>query len=168
VLSQKKRTVVEEDPDTAADFQRILVKGMPKDHRAIDGVELSFDKVYRWHPVANEEMVIGRWMGKPRDGKPFYEIAVFKVCGHKAWPTARMRGPVARVGKPKVGINARKLSFDVETRDKRDAVKLSFWHGTVKVTQPNWIKKGNTLELGAASHPRLRRRRLQRKLLKGR
>ena len=29
--------------------------------RGITGVELSFDKVYRWHPVANEEMIIGRW-----------------------------------------------------------------------------------------------------------
>ncbi|MBW2454731.1 MAG: SUMF1/EgtB/PvdO family nonheme iron enzyme [Deltaproteobacteria bacterium] len=145
VLRQKKDTTLEELTDIDTPFEMMLIKAMPKDHRAITGVELSFDKVYRWHPVANEEMVIGLWKGKPQKGGPFYEVAVFKVCGERAWKAATMRGPVAKVGKPKEGINARKLSFDVRTGADKGTVSLGFWHGTVKLKEPEWVKKGNQL-----------------------
>ncbi len=145
VLRQEKDTTLEEISDIDTAFETMLLKAMPKDHQAIPGVELSFEKVYRWHPVANEEMVIALWKGKPAKGAPFYEVAVFKVCGQRAWKTATMRGPVAKVGKPKEGVNPRKLSFDVQTGADRGTVLLGFWHGTVKVKEPEWLKKGNQI-----------------------
>ena len=151
VIEQRKRATVQEEPDIDTAFEMTLMKAMAKDHRQIPDVELSFDKVYRWHPVANEEMIIARWKGKPESGAPFYELAVFKLCGERAWNTSlnrhTMRGPVAKIGKPKVGINPRKLSFEVKTGNRTGEVKLGYWHGTVKVKQPDWIKKGNQLKV---------------------
>jgi len=162
VLSQNKDTTLEAISDIETGFEMMLIKAMPQDHRAITGVELSFDKVYRWHPVANEEMVIGRWKGQPEGGKPFYEVAVFKVCGERAWKAATMRGPVAKIGKPKEGVNARKLSFDVQTGGDKGVVSLSFWHGTVKLKEPDWLKKGNQLE-GKADRSKLQIRKVEKR-----
>jgi formylglycine-generating enzyme len=128
-------------------FASTLMKSMPKDHREIADVELSFDEVHRWHPVAAEEMVIGRWRGQAAGGAPFYELAIFKVCGNRAWLAARMRGPVGSVGKPREQTDPRRLSFEVKTGAQTGEVKLQYWHGTVKLDQPSWIAEGNQLEI---------------------
>jgi formylglycine-generating enzyme required for sulfatase activity len=154
-LAQKKRATIDRERSVSTNDEMVLLKAMPRDHRGITGVELGFDEVYRWHPVANEEMTIGIWEGKPRDGEPFYEVAVFKLCGARAWKAATMRGPVGRVGRPKVGINPRKISFDVSTDDRKGKVELSYWHGSVKLTQPDWVKKGNQLKVKAGVKLRL-------------
>ncbi len=149
VMRQKKLPTIEQETGIDTPFEMALMRAMPRNHRGITGVELSFDQVYRWHPVANEELIVARWKGKPKDSPPFYEVVVFKLCGQRAHRVrgAKTRGPVGTLSKPKVGINARKLSFDVETDDKSGAVTLSYWHGTVKLKQPAWIKKGNQLKV---------------------
>lgn len=161
-LEQRKRSTISDDGKADDDLERALLKAMPKDHRIIRGVELGFDRVYRWRPVPNEEMIVARWEGEPRDGEPFYEIAVFKLCGSQAFKAANMRGPVERVGKPKVGINPRKISFDVETGSRTGKVSLSYWHGTVKLTQPDFVKKGNQLKVKAGKALRLPKLRVKR------
>lgn len=128
-------------------FEMALMKSLPRDHRGIPGVELSFDEVYRWHPIAGEEMVIGRWRGQPATGGAFYELAIFKVCGGRAWLAARMRGPVGSISKPKEQTDPRRLSFDVKTGRQTGEVKLQYWYGTVKLDQPSWVAEGNTLEV---------------------
>ncbi|MCA9624566.1 MAG: SUMF1/EgtB/PvdO family nonheme iron enzyme [Myxococcales bacterium] len=153
-LAQSKRSTLEEDFDITTELEMTLMKGMPKDHRGITGVKLSFDKLYRWHPVANEEMLVARWKGEPSDGDPFYEVAVFKLCGSRAWKTATMRGPVAQMGAPKVvGTNPRKLRVDVKTDDHAGSVTMAYWHGTVKLDEPDWVKKGNQLKVKSKGTP---------------
>ena len=147
VMTQRRATTITKDAGVDADVVVALMKGLPSDHRRVPGAVVTFDRVYRWHPVANEEMVVARWQGRPKDGDPWYEIAVFKLCGERGWLAAKMRGPVAHIGNPKVGTNARKLSFDVKTDRRSDTVKLSYWHGTVKLIQPAWVKKGNQLKV---------------------
>lgn len=164
-LRQRQRTTIEEDPDIDTEFEMTLMRAMPKDHRGIVGVELTFDKVYRWHPVPNEEMIVARWQGKPADGGAFYEIAVFKLCGNTAYRANVMRGPVEKIGKPKVGINSRKLSFDLTTGSKRGELAISYWHGYVKFKEPAFVKKGNQLKVKArrTAKPKRRRRVLKAK-----
>jgi formylglycine-generating enzyme required for sulfatase activity len=146
-LDHRTRATIVEESDVATDFEMAMMKAMPRDHRGIVDVELSFDKVWRWHPVANEEMIVARWKGKPKEGDAFYEVAVFKLCAGRAWKAATMRGPVGKTSKAKVGINPRKLSFDVETEGRTGKVTLGYWHGTVKLVQPDWVKKGNQLKV---------------------
>lgn len=148
VIPQNKERTVQAFTDLDTDYEMMLMKSMPRDHRGIVDVELSFEKAYYWHPRENEEMVIGIWKGKPKTGGPFYEVAVFKVCPGRAWLTAHMKGPVAEVGKPKVGVKPNRLSFDVETDGRKGTVKLQEWYGTVKLDQPDWVKKGNMLKVG--------------------
>ena len=161
-LEQRKRSTITDEGKADRELERILIKAMPSNHRAIRGAEVAFDRVYRWRPVPNEEMIVARWRGKPKDGDPFYEIAVFKLCGSQAFKAATMRGPVEDVGKPKVGINPRKISFDVETGSRRGTVGLSYWHGTVKLTQPDFVKKGNQLKVKAGKALRLPKLRMKR------
>jgi formylglycine-generating enzyme required for sulfatase activity len=148
-LRQRLRSTIEEESDIDTEFEMTLMRAMRRDHRGIVGVELDFDEVWRWHPVPNEEMIVARWRGKPSRTGPFYEIAVFKLCGNRAYRAATMRGPVERIGKPKVGVNSRKLSFDVRTGKNSGEVEISFWHGYVKLTEPAFVKKGNQLRVSS-------------------
>jgi len=154
-LEQRKGATIAQDGAVDRELERILMKAMPSDHRAISGVDVGFDRVYRWRPVANEEMIVARWKGEPKDGDPFFEIAVFKLCGSRAWKAATMRGPVEGIGRPRVGIKPSKISFDVKTGDRSGEVGLTYWDGTVKLTQPDWVKKGNQLKVKAGTALRL-------------
>ena len=156
VLRQKKTRPVDEDPGTDTNFEMTLMRSMPRDHRGIVGVELSFDQVYRWHPVPNEEMIVARWKGKPKDKPPFYEVVVFKLCGRRAWRATKLRGPVAKLSKPKVGMRRSRLKFDVETGSDKGTVEIRYWHGTVRLIAPKWIKKGNQLDGAEEDKPKLK------------
>ncbi|MEM9696346.1 MAG: SUMF1/EgtB/PvdO family nonheme iron enzyme, partial [Myxococcota bacterium] len=95
VIPQRKERTVQPFTELDGDYQKMLLRSMPKDHREIAGVTLGFERAYYWHPRDNEEMVIGVWEGKPTSGGAFFELVVFKVCTGRAWLTARMKGPVA-------------------------------------------------------------------------
>jgi formylglycine-generating enzyme required for sulfatase activity len=165
VLAQRIRTPIEEISDIDPQFELTLMKAMPQDHRAITDVELSFDKVWRWHPVANEEMLIGRWKGQAKGSAPFFEIAVFKLCGGVALRAAGMRGPVQKTGLPKHDTSPAKVSFDVTTEKDDGVVTLTYSLGGVKLEQPDFVKKGNQLKVKKDDkpHPRLKLPRIHPK-----
>jgi sulfatase modifying factor 1 len=145
-LSLLRRPVLTDDERIDQDLARDLMKQMPQDHQSIDGVRLSFDKIWRWHPRDNEELVIARWVGRPSEGSPFYEIAVFKICGTTPGRIARIRGPVERIDRMREQDSPEKLVMDVTTDKDKGEVKLTYWYGTVTVTQPDFIKEGNQLK----------------------
>jgi hypothetical protein len=146
-LTLVREPAMTEDSSIDPKLAEKLMLAMPADHRTVDGADLSFDKLWRWHPLDNEEMLLGRWLGRPKRGKPFYEIAVFKKCGDSVARTANMKGPVGKLAAPRVvtGNNAR-VEIDVETKADKGTVKLSYWYGSVKVEEPAFIKAGNHLE----------------------
>jgi formylglycine-generating enzyme required for sulfatase activity len=165
MMRQRRGETIDEEPAIDTPFEMTLFEAMPPDHRGIVDIELSFDKLYKWHPVANEEMVIARWKGEPKRGGAFYEIAVFKICGNRAFRAAKMRGPVERIGKPKVNANAETLAFDVATDGHDGTVKLSYWHGSVKLVEPDWVKQGNQLKVGASAATKVARKRPRMEVL---
>ena len=122
-----------------------MLKAMPPDHRAVPEATVGFDKVWRWHPRDNEELIIGRWRGTRRAGKPWHELAVFKVCGNVPGLVARMRGPVEVLDKPGAGSDPQKVSAQVSTGTDRGDVKLTYSYGTVTVEQPAFVKAGSSL-----------------------
>lgn len=152
-LSLIKREVLTADDRVDPDLARDLMKAMPQDHQTVDGAALSFDKIWRWHPRDNEELVLGRWTGRIGRNNPFFELVVFKVCGGVPARVARIRGPVEKLERLRQLDNAReRLVFDVSTDKDRGEVKLAYWYGSVAVTQPDWIKEGNSIK---AKGPRL-------------
>lgn len=136
-----------EDASVGDSMSRDLLKAMPPDHREVDGATVSFDRVWRWHPRDNEELLVGRWTGRMKEGGArFHEIAVFKVCAGVATRVARMRGPTSALEPPREDGSPEKLKIDVTTEGDRGNVVLSYWHGSVALTEPEWIKAGNKLD----------------------
>jgi formylglycine-generating enzyme len=147
VTLQRQAPMVEE-PSVEAGLATAMLKAMPADHRSLANVDVGFDKVWRWHPRDNEELLIGRWTGKPKDNKgAFHELAVFKVCGNAPALIARMRGPAAKVQSPGAGGDAQKVSAAVGTGTDSGDVKLSYWYGSVNVENPSWLKAGNSVDV---------------------
>ena len=145
------------EPGVEAALGAAMLRAMPADHRTVPNVTVAFDKVWRWHPRANEELLIGRWVGRPKDNKPaFYELAVFKVCGGLPSLLAHMRGPVATLGNPGAGADPQKASASVAVGDDKGDLKLAYWYGSVQVEQPAWLKAGNTLALEEKKKPLVR------------
>ena len=146
-LSLVRRDVLTEDSRVDPDLARDLMKAMPQDHQNVPGATVSFEKIWRWHARDNEELVLARWVGRLGRGSPFYELAVFKVCGGVPARVARIRGPVEKLDRLRQQDSAReRLVFDVSTESDRGDGKLAYWYGSVAVTQPDWIKEGNTLK----------------------
>lgn len=152
-LALLRRPVLTQDDRVDDDLARDLMKQMPQDHQKVDGATVSFDKIWRWHPRDNEELVLARWVGKPARGNHFFELIVFKICGGTPGRITRIRGPVEKLDRLRELDNAReKLVFDVSTDKDRGDVKLSYWYGSVAVTQPEWIKEGNSIK---SSRPKI-------------
>lgn len=137
--------LVEERP--SADLARDLLKAMPPDHQQVTGHRLSIDKVWRWHPRDNEELLIGQWRAQPTDRKsPSFELAVFKVCGGVPTRVQRMRGPVGRIESVRESTQREKITVQVSTKKDRGKVDLNYWYGSVGQQEPAWLKAGNKID----------------------
>ncbi len=148
-LPISRQPVLTEDARVDGDLITDLLRAMPQDHQKVPKATVSFDKVWRWHPRDNEELIIARWIARPEDRKPpFYEVGVFKMCGGAATRVQRIRGPVERVESVRETTAKEKITISVSTKKDRGNVDLSYWYGSVALTEPSWIKAGNTLDLG--------------------
>ena len=157
-LDQKVQPPMVAEPSVEAGLAQAMLKAMPADHRTLANADVGFDKVWRWHPRANEELLVGEWEARPKDGKPrFVEAAIFKVCGGAPALVARMRGPVGKMAAPGAGADPQKVSIAVETGADKADVKLAYWYGSVSVEHPEWLKAGNTLDLEKKTRPKITR-----------
>ena len=147
-LEPLRRDPLVDGPAPDGALKQALLAAMPVAHRTVAGYDVDFDRMWYWHPVANEELVVARWVGSQRRSR-FFEVAVFTLCGSYAVLSARMRGPVAELVRPAIGVTPTTLSFDVRTRGDRGTVRLAYSHGWVSLLQPDWVKEGNHLESDA-------------------
>lgn len=133
-----------------------LLQGLPQNMREIPGVPVTIDKIWRWHPRANEELLLVRYVGRPSapPSVPFYVPIVFHLCGASN-VLARLRGPVEKMEEPGTGATAEELSVAVQTGTDRGDARFVYHYGAVNMTQPTWVKAGTTLsapaDAGAAS-----------------
>lgn len=148
-LKLSSQAPLTEDPSVDANLAGAMLKAMPKDHQSVDNATVKFDKIWRWHPRDNEELIVGRWAGVTTKKTRFFEIAVFKVCGDVPAKIAGMKGPVGKLANVSVGTNAERATSAVETKSdaKTDSgsVVLSYWYGSVKLEEPPWVKQRNVL-----------------------
>src|SRR5262249_40553914 len=115
-LSQSRLPPMVEEPSVETTLAASMLKAMPSDHRTMTNGDVVFDKMWRWHPRVNEEMLVGRWAAKSKDGKTaFFEHAVFKACSGIPVLVARMTGPAEHVGAPGAGADPQRASFQVQT-----------------------------------------------------
>lgn len=136
--------LAEERPTTALIAE--LMKAMPADHQKVDGGVVSFDRVWRWRPRPNEELIVGRWtvrMTKPVAARGS-ELAVFKACGTAITRVERMKGPVEKLDVLRLApTGPEKLEAEVQTRAQRGTVTIAYWFGALDIKDPPFIRSGN-------------------------
>ena len=144
-LKLVKQAPLTEDPSIDPVLADAMLRAMPKDHQSVDNATVKFDKLWRWHPRDNEELLVGRWSGRSKKGTPWAEVAVFKACGDTPARIASMKGPVGKLGDPTVGTNLEKVSVTAETKSDKGALTMSYWYGSVRIVDPAFVKAGNSL-----------------------
>jgi len=148
--SQDKQPPMVSEPSVESGLAAAMLRAMPADHRSQPTAEVSFDRVWRWHPRANEEILLGRWRAVPKDGTAaYFELAAFKVCGGVPALIGRMKGPVETIGSPGAGADPQRASVDVTIAPDTGPVELQYTYGSVRFADPPWLKAGSTLTTGA-------------------
>ena len=112
----------------------------------------SFDKLWRWHPRANEELILGRLVGRRNTpgAAPFYHPMVLHFCGGSTVLLAHLRGPVEKMDEPGGGVTSEEVAIAVETAKEKGEVKFTYHYGAVNLSQPAWIKAGAALDVADA------------------
>ncbi|MBI4700874.1 MAG: SUMF1/EgtB/PvdO family nonheme iron enzyme, partial [Deltaproteobacteria bacterium] len=141
-LDVRKDQTLVRGPALGPELESMLLWGMPADHRETAGAKTGFDQLWIWHPVAGEELVLGRWYDERAGGRRQYEVAAFKICHQRAWLLERMSGPAAALDAPEEQGDPKLLRVRVSSGSERGAVGLRYWHGSVKLAEPGWILSG--------------------------
>ena len=126
-----------------------LMGALPADMRTVQGFTPGIDRIWRWHPRDNEEMIIARYRATRDGGRgAFYHPVVFHLCGNSTVRSAKLRGPVARMLDPTVGSDPQRVTIQVETEADKGEVVLTYGYGNVAAKQPDWVKQGNSIDVG--------------------
>ena len=126
-----------------------LLAALPTSMRNVRGFITGIDRVWRWHPRANEEMILARFRARRAAGVGFfYHPVVFHLCGNSTIRSSKLRGPVAIMREPTVGSNAGSVTIPVETGSDKGDVTFTYYYGNVSLKQPTWIKQGDSLDTG--------------------
>jgi sulfatase modifying factor 1 len=148
-LTLDKQPPMVAEPSVEAGLAAAMLRPLPADHRTQANADVTFDRVWRWHPRANEEILLGRWKATPKDGTaPYFELAAFKVCGGVPALIGRMRGPVETMGQPGAGADPQRASVEVSIAPDTANVDIQYSYGSVRFNEPTWLKAGSTLTTG--------------------
>ncbi|HPB98862.1 MAG TPA: hypothetical protein PKW66_23265, partial [Polyangiaceae bacterium] len=79
----------------------------------------------------------------------FFHPVIFHLCGNSTVRSAKLRGPIAKVFDPTVGTDPQRITLRVETETNQGEVSFTYSYGNVTVQQPEWVKQGNRLDVGA-------------------
>lgn len=142
-LPISKQPVITEDARVDGDLITDLLRAMPSDHQTVKDSTVSFDKVWRWHPRDNEELLLARWVARPSDRSvPSHELVVFKLCGKTPSRVTRVRGPIEKIAAPREGSAREKLLVEIGTGSDKGNLELAYWYGSVDLKQPDFVKAG--------------------------
>lgn len=148
-LELDKRSPLVADPGVDPTLAARLMQALPSEMRTVTGFIPTIDRVWRWHPRDNEEMIVARYRAKRASGVgEFFHPVVFHLCGNSTVRPAKLRGPVEKMLNPTVGGNPQRISVQVETGSDKGEVQFTYHYGNVSVTQPTWVKQGNSLSVG--------------------
>jgi len=158
-LALDNRPPIVADPSVDPALESRLMAAMPNGMRTVPGFVVGIDRIWRWHPRANEEMIVARYRAKRAVGVGvFYHPVVFHLCGNSTVRSSRLRGPVAMIREPSAGSSPGSITIPVETGTDKGDVTYTYYYGNVTVKQPTWIKQGDTLDVGNVRIPGVRLR----------
>jgi len=149
-LSLDKREPLVADVGVDPSLASRLMASLPQDMRKVDGFTPDIDRTWRWHPRDNEEMIVARYRARQDGGRGvFFHPVIFHLCGNSTVRSAKLRGPIAKVFDPTVGTDPQRITLRVETETNQGEVSFTYSYGNVTVQQPEWVKQGNRLDVGA-------------------
>lgn len=149
-LTLRHDAPIVEEPSVEPALGAAMLRAMPRDRQSVPGSRVAFEKVWRWHPRDNEELLVARWSARPAAAGPVsYSLAVFKVCGGAPALVAHMRGAVGAVGAPGSGADPQKIAARVTTSPDTGELRMTYWYGSVQIEHPAWVKVAVTLPTGA-------------------
>lgn len=150
-LQLDKRSPIIPDPGVDPALASRLMSNLPANMRTVPGFTPSIDRIWRWYPRDNEEMIIARYRARQDGGSgQFFHPVVFHLCGNTTVRSAKLRGPVTRMQDPTVGSNPQRVTIQVETGSDKGEALFTYGYGNVALTQPAWVKEGNTVEVEGA------------------
>jgi sulfatase modifying factor 1 len=150
-LSLDVKPPIAQDPSVDAVLGAAMMAKMPVDHRTQKDADTSFDALWRWHPRPNEEMLVARWISKPKDKTKTTsrEVVVFHVCAGVPSLITRMRGPSAALGAPVADTDPQKITLPVATDPDKGDVKIHYVYGAAQLEQPPWVKVRSSIAADA-------------------
>jgi hypothetical protein len=149
-ITNTKPTALVEEPSVDAALNTRLLNALPKDLHTGSNATAAFEKIFRWHPRPNEEILLARWTGKPNGtGNPLFRPMAFKICGNQTHLLAQPRGAVDRAQNPATGADPQKSSTHVGLASNEGDLIFNYVFGRVGIEQPAFVKGNAGVDAGA-------------------
>jgi formylglycine-generating enzyme required for sulfatase activity len=147
-ITNTKQPALVEEPSVDAALNTRLIAALPKDLRTAPNATVAFEKIFRWHPRPNEEILLARWAAKGASATLFRPMA-FKICGNQTHLLAQPRGPVDKAQNPATGADPQKSSTHVGLATNEGDMIFNYVFGRVGIEQPAFVKGNAGVDAGA-------------------
>jgi hypothetical protein len=140
-ITNAKQPPLVAEPSVDAALNTRLLNALPKELRTVPNAAVSFEKIFRWHPRPNEELLVARWLAKPNGAGPSQlRPMIFKICGNQTHLLAQPRGPVDKAQDPATGADPQRASVHVGVGSTEGELAFNYVFGRVGLEQPAFIK----------------------------
>jgi len=140
-ITNTKQPALVEEPSVDAALNTRLIAALPKELRTATNAAVSFEKIFRWHPRPNEEILLARWLAKPNGaGASQFRPMAFKICGNQTHLLAEPRGPVDKAQNPATGAEPQHASLHVDVGANQGDMLFTYVFGRVGIEQPAFVK----------------------------
>jgi hypothetical protein len=146
-ITNTKQPALVEEPSVDAALNTRLLNALPKDLHTGANATAAFEKIFRWHPRPNEEILLARWVAKP-NGALFRPMA-FKICGNQTHLLAQPRGAVDKAQNPATGADPQKSSTHIGLGANEGDLVFNYVFGRVGIEQPAFVKGNAGVDAGA-------------------
>ena len=154
-ITNTKQPALVEEPSVDAALNTRLIAALPKEQRAVPNSTVSFEKIFRWHPRPNEEILLARWVAKPTGaGTPSFRPMAFKISGNQTHLLAQPRGGVDKAQNPATGAEPQRSSVHVGLGTNEGDLVFNYVFGRVGIEQPAFVKGNAGVDAGAPSSRR--------------
>jgi len=151
-ITNTKQPALVEEPSVDAALNTRLIAALPKEERTVLNSTVSFEKIFRWHPRPNEEILLARWVAKPTGaGTASFRPMAFKICGNQTHLLAQPRGGVDKAQNPATGAEPQRSSVHVGLGTNEGDLVFNYVFGRVGIEQPAFVKGNAGVDAGAPS-----------------
>jgi formylglycine-generating enzyme len=150
-LAQSKQVPLAEEPAVDTALSSRLLAALPKEAKVPAGGSQTFEKIWRWHPRANEEIILGRTHEQAGAGHTGFRAVAYKLCGATAHFLGATHIAVDSLGNPGAGADAQGVSLKVTHQGKEGEVHFHYVYGRINVEHPPWMSAKTQADAGSGA-----------------